>query len=96
MKMVFVVFNEGIEAEVMEGLATCHVESYTKLDKVHGVGKLSGPHMGTHIWPASNTLLMIGCEDNTKDQILEAVRKLRGAFPREGVKAFVLPMEEME
>ncbi len=95
MKMVMVVFNEGVEAEVMEALSKCHVESYTKIPRIFGVGKQSEPHMGTHVWPASNSLLMIACEDDRKNDILEEVRKLRADFQKEGVKAFVLPVEEM-
>jgi len=51
--------------------------------------------MGTHIWPGVNSLLAIVCEEENKDKILEEVQNLRSQFEREGIKAFVMPVEEI-
>ncbi len=95
MKMVWIVYNQAIGEEVDECLRRCGIESYTRFPLVHGVGQRSGPHMGTHVWPATNSLLAIVCDDERKDKILEEVRALRSRFEREGVKAFVMSVEEI-
>jgi len=95
MKMVFIVYNMAIEAEVMECLKRCGIESYTKIPRVQGVGELSGPHMDSHIWPGVNSQLQIGCTEEAKNRILEEVGKLRGSYAKVRIKAFVLSMEEL-
>lgn len=94
-KMVYIVYNAAIDEEVMACLERCRIESYTKIPTVHGAGKLSGPHMGTHVWPASNSMLLIACEDDVKDHIVEEMGNLKRAFEREGIKVFVMPLEEI-
>ena len=94
-KMVFISYNEAIDAEVMDALAqTCAADSYTKIPGVFGKGALSGTHMGDDIWPGKNNLLFVGCSAAEARQLLAAVRELRKTLGKEGVKAFVLPVEE--
>jgi len=95
MKMVFVVYNQAIETEVNQCLEECGVKYYTKFEQVFGIGKSSGPHMGTHIWPASNNALLIACDENMKDKIIQKVKEKKEEFKTEGIKAFALPLEEM-
>jgi len=95
MKMVWIVYNQAIGEEVDECLKRCGIQNYTKFPTVHGVGQHSGPHMGTHIWPGVNSLLAIACQEDTKDRLLEEVRALKRTFQREGIKAFVLSLEEI-
>ncbi|HDM76805.1 MAG TPA: hypothetical protein ENG51_10090 [Deltaproteobacteria bacterium] len=95
MKMVFIVYNSALEGEVAECLTRCKVESYTKFPILHGKGQLSDPHMGTHIWPATNAALLIACEDEKVKQILEEVKKIKKTFKKEGIKAFVTALEWM-
>ncbi|MDW3229749.1 MAG: P-II family nitrogen regulator [Acidobacteriota bacterium] len=95
MKMVFIVYNAAISDEVDECLKHCEIESFTKFPTVYGQGKQSGPHMGTHIWPATNSALMIVCDDEKVSSILEQIRQLKAAMARVGVKAFVFPVEDI-
>lgn len=95
MRMVWIAYNQAMGDEIEECLEKCGVQSYTKFPLIHGVGRHSGPHMGTHIWPGVNALLMIACSEETKDRLLAGVRALREAFEKEGIKAFVMPVEEV-
>jgi len=95
MKMVWIAYNQAIGEEVDECLKKCNIKSYTKIPLVHGVGQHSGPHLGTHIWPGVNSLLMIVCTEEIKERLLEEVRRLKRTFEREGIKAFVVPVEEI-
>ncbi len=93
--MVWIAYNQAIGDEVDECLKRCEIASYTKIPLAYGIGKASGPHMGSHVWPGSNSLLLVVCEEEHKDHILEEVRKLRKTLHKEGIKAFVVPVEEV-
>ena len=95
MKMVLAAYNEAVDDEMMDLLSDCDVESYTKWTKVLGRGEASGPHLGTHIWPKANNVLAICVDDEHAERLMDAIRELRGEFRHEGVKAFVLPVEDV-
>ena len=95
MKLVIICYNIAIHEEVLEVLKEAGVSSYTRFKEVQGVGKLSGPHLGTHIWPAINSVLIVALEEDKKDKLIEKIKELRNELGREGVKAFVLPVEEI-
>jgi nitrogen regulatory protein PII len=96
MKLVLIAYNISIDEEVMETLARCGIENYTKWSRVLGRGSSSGAHLDSHIWPGANSVLAVGLEeDNKADELLARLRKLKEQFKKEGVKAFVLPLLEI-
>ena len=50
--------------------------------------------MGTHIWPATNSLLIISCDDESSKRLMEKMKELKEHYLRLGLKAFVLNEEE--
>lgn len=95
MKKNLVVYNAAIGDEIDDCLARIEIESYTIFPKLHGKGRLSGLYMGTHIWPATNSALLIACEDEKVQHILEEESKLKSSMKKVGVRAFVMPLEDM-
>jgi len=95
MKMVIIVYNEAMDSEVMDVLEHCALKNYTKITGVFGKGGTSGTHMGDDIWPGRNNILFIACEDKFKTQLLTCTKELRRRLGKEGIKAFVLPLEEI-
>lgn len=93
-KMVMIVYNEALDDEVMEVLNKCASNNYTKVTGVSGKGNASGTHLGNDIWPGRNNILYIACEEKEAKELLSAVSSLRKNLGKEGVKAFVLPLEE--
>lgn len=93
-KMLMVAYNEAIDQEVMEALKGCGIENYTKVTGVFGCGNASGRHLNSDIWPGKNNLLYAACGSKQAQQVMECVRELRKAIGREGIKAFILPIEE--
>jgi nitrogen regulatory protein PII len=93
-KMVMIVYNEALDDEVMEVLDNCAMKNYTKLAGVYGKGSSSGIHLGNDIWPGRNNILYVACEEKQAQQILSYVKELRKKLAKEGVKAFILPLEE--
>lgn len=94
-KMVMIAYNEAIDQEVMEVLKGCTMKNYTKINGAFGSGLSSGTHLGNDIWPGRNNILYVSCDDKEAKQIISCVKELRKALGKEGVKAFVLPIEEV-
>lgn len=95
MKMVMIIYNEAIDDEVMSALQACRIDSFTKWQRVLGKGKLSGAHLDSSVWPGANNVCMTVVEDNKVIAILTQVKNLRKNLGKEGVKAFVLPVDEI-
>jgi len=95
MKMVMVMYNEAIDVEVMEVLDGCGLVNYTKVTRVFGKGKTSGTHLGSQVWPGLNYILYVACEDTQVKQLVLGITNLRKTLGREGVKAFVMPLEQI-
>ena len=93
--MVMISYNEAMDEEILELLEGCAARNFTKLIGVYGRGRSSGTHMGSDIWPGLNHLLYVACDEKQTQALLAGVRKLRQKLGHEGVKAFVLPIEEM-
>lgn len=94
-KMVMITYNEAIDAEVMEVLANCGLRNFTKIMGTFGRGTTSGTHLGDDIWPGRNNILYIACEEKEAKEILSCIKELRKKLGKEGIKAFVLPVEEV-
>jgi len=95
MKMIFIMYNIAINDEVMQILKDVGIEGYTRWERATGRGKTSGPHLGNHIWPVVNSVLAVAAEDNKKARLIERIKELRKKLGKEGIKAFVLPLEEI-
>ena len=95
MKMVMISYNEAVEAEIMDSLAECALKNYTKITDTYGSGMTSGTHLGNDIWPGKNSILYVACEDKEAGQLLSRIKELRKTLGPEGVKAFLLPLEDM-
>jgi len=93
MKMLMVVYNEAIESDVMDSLKEGGMVNYTRMEHVSGKGTRSGVHDGTDIWPGLNNVLFIAVSDEKVSSLLEKVRMLRSRLGKEGVKAFVIPID---
>ena len=95
MKMLLMVYNQATDEEVMSGLGACCIENFTKWRKVLGKGQTSGPHLDSNIWPGANNVCMAVVGEEKVPAILGEIRNLRKTLGKEGVKAFVLPVEEI-
>lgn len=95
LKMAMVVYNEAIDDEVLEMLKECGMKNYTKIAAAFGKGATSGTHLGNDIWPGRNNILYVVCEEKQTKQLLSCVTELRKELGKEGIKAFILPVDEL-
>lgn len=96
MKFMIIAYSEALDDEVMAALdgvggGCC----YTKWTKVLGKGSRSGPHLNDHVWPKANNVLALALTGGQADGLLAAVRRLRETHGHQGIKAFILPLEEV-
>lgn len=94
MKMVMVVYNEAIDLEVMEAMECLGLKNYTKVMGAFGRGEASGTHLGNDVWPGKNNILYVACSGEQSRQLGARIAELRKTIGAEGVKAFVMPLEE--
>lgn len=95
MKMITIIYNEAVDDEVADILNDCALKSYTKLTKTYGSGTASGTHLGNDIWPGLNNILYVACSDDEAKKLITRIRDARKTIGKEGVKAFVMPLEEI-
>lgn len=95
MKMIMISYNEAIDMEVTEALEKCNLENYTKIAGTYGKGRASGTHLGNDIWPGRNNILYVALRDEDVKLLMASIKDLRKTLGPEGVKAFVLPVEEI-
>ena len=95
MNMVMITYNEALDGDVMDVLKSCGLKNYTKILDAFGSGDASGIHMGDDIWPGKNHIMYVACEQPQAKQLISAIKELRKKLGHEGVKAFVLPIEEV-
>jgi hypothetical protein len=94
-KMVMIVYNEAIDMEVMEVMQKCSLKNYTKTLAAYGSGASSGIHLGDDIWPGRNNILYVACSEKETVPLMSCVKDLRKVLATEGIKAFVLPVEDL-
>lgn len=96
MKMVFVVYSRAADYDVIAAFKQAGIRGYTKLEKAFGEGTETEPKLHTHTWPGENNVLFVAIEnDSDLPEVTNLVRKLKKDHPRTGMKAFILPMEEI-
>ncbi|MDD5449497.1 MAG: hypothetical protein PHO42_02740 [Candidatus Omnitrophica bacterium] len=94
-KMVMIVYNEAIEVEIIEALEKLEIKNYTKIAGAYGRGTVSGTHLGNDVWPGRNNILFVACEQNSAKRVLSVINEMRKGLASEGLKAFVMPLEEI-
>lgn len=95
MRLVLIAYNEALDGEVLDLVRSAGATGCTKWTKVLGEGRASGPHLASHVWPKANNVLAVCAEPEAASALMDGVRKLRESLGAEGVKAFLLPVEEV-
>lgn len=98
MKMVFMVYYEHVDAQVMAMLKTLSIDYYTQWENLKGKGHGTEPHIGAGTYVRMNSALMIAFEDEAPLTALIAAITAANANarrPDERIRLFQLPLERM-
>ncbi len=94
MKSIFLIYAPAIESEVFSSLERIGIKKYTQFPMLHGVGGHSEPHLDTQVWPGTNMALFIVTDEKTKIKLLAEVAEIKKEYHEDGIKAFVMNVEE--
>jgi len=96
MKAIFIAYNQAYNEEITQLLEQFGQRGYTKWEDVGGRGSYDGePHLGNHAWPMQNHAVLSVVPDDRVSDILSALRAADAESPKLGLRAYVLPVEEM-
>lgn len=96
MKMIWIAYDEALEHDVQTALAAGGPDiGFTEWRRVAGRGHRSEPHLMTPVWPKGNHVLMTCVPDDAAARCMTALRDLRQVVGRQGLKAFVVPVDDL-
>jgi len=94
MKMLLIIGPRERHAELVRLIEVAGVHAYTELTQVTGEG-LTGKKLGTPEWPDRSTLLFSIVPDDRVTALKASLKEFKTVlYPEEGLRAFVLPVEE--
>lgn len=99
MKLVLILFNFIYDEPVRAMIERLRIPGFTEVPKVFGTGE-SGKRFGTHAFPGHDTMLLTVVAAEEVGALLDEIAAFkRGLADRArrhgGIKAFVLPVEQM-
>ena len=95
MKMLMVIGPKGREEDLRALLDRHAVRAFTQIPDVLGEGE-KGRRLDTAVWPGRESLFFSVVQDDRLAGLTAALRELAGRlYPDEGLRAFVLPVEQM-
>lgn len=95
MKMVVAIVPEARREELRALIAKHNVHSYSEADNIYGEGA-TGKHFDTRVWPGKSIMVFAVLPRDRKENLLAALREYgKTLYPSEGLRAFVLPVEEI-
>lgn len=95
MKIVFIAYGQNLDDEVTDILVDNMIANFTKWKRVGGVGQSSGVHRGKAPWPKLNNVMMLALGEDEATKVMDGVRQMRRSRGASGVKAFLVPCEEV-
>jgi len=95
MKMVVIVCPEGRHEEFRNSIEDHGIHAYTELRHAMGEGE-TGKKFASQIWPGESVIIFMVIDDGKKAEVVELVRHCQAKlYPAEGMRAFVMPVEEV-
>jgi len=98
MKLAFLVHNEHYTTMVMELLARCDIDYYTRWEHAQGKGHETEPHLGRGMFASLNGVLMIAFEDEAPLQaLIDEVQVANSEIQRrpDHIRLFQLPLDRV-
>jgi len=95
MKAIFIAFNQAYYEDIVSIMDRNEITGFTHWDNIAGRGSRTGePHLGTHAWPTMNGAFFTVVEDEKVERFMKLLNKLDSQSERQGLRAFVLNVEQ--
>lgn len=98
MKLAFVIHSEYYTTQVMDLLARCGIDYYTRWEQAMGKGHHTEPHLGRGGYPSLNGVLMIGFEDEAPlAALIREIEATNAGIARRAdhIRLFQVPLERI-
>jgi hypothetical protein len=92
--MVLVFYDRAFDENIMEALRGIDVKDFSKWQDTLGAGAHE-PHLGDPVWPGLNNTLAVVLDEEKKEEVFSAVRRLQRDYPVIALRAFTLPVLDM-
>lgn len=95
MKAIFIAFNQASYEMIIQIMEREQIHGFTYWESVAGRGTKTGePHYGSHAWPTMNGAILTIIEDGKVERFMKLLHKLDLQSEVQGLRAFVLPVEQ--
>lgn len=95
MKAIFISFNQASYEMILQIMEREQIRGFTYWESVAGRGSHTGePHYGSHAWPTMNGAILTIVEDNKVERFMKLLHKLDTQSEAQGLRAFVLNVEQ--
>jgi nitrogen regulatory protein PII len=95
MKAILISFNQAYYEAIVDLMDRSEINGFTYWDNVAGRGSRTGePHYGSHAWPTLNGVIWTMIEDDKVERFLKLLHKLDTQAEAQGLRAFVLNVEQ--
>jgi len=96
MKTVFISAFQAFYDEIIAIFDKLEIRGFTYWSETQGRGTYSGdPHYGTHAWPMLNCSFLVFMNAEKVDELLNELKRLDESAEQQGLRAFVMPCEQM-
>lgn len=90
MKRIEIIFSQALEEDIIGSLKDIpEAQFYSIIPEVWGKG-YSTPKMGSPVWPETNEIMIMYCDDSVESQITSRIKDLQAKYTREGLAYFVM------
>lgn len=95
-KDIRIVYDSAIEEQVVEIIKEQGICRYIKLPKIEGNWAKELRHLNCHIWPGTDSMIMLILETKEAREILDKFRTLKGTLEEiTPLNIVVSPIEEI-
>lgn len=95
MKAIFISFNQASYEMILQIMDREQLHGFTYWESVAGRGSHTGePHYGTHAWPTMNGAILTIVDDAKVERFMKLLHKYDMQSESQGLRAFVLPVEQ--
>lgn len=95
MKAIFISFNQAYYEDIIRIMDYNNIRGFTYWDNVAGRGSNTGdPHYGDHAWPTMNGVIWSVVDKEKVELFLKMLNKLDSQSTEQGLRAFVLNIEQ--
>lgn len=95
-KEIRIVYSDAARNEILKIFEEEKIEKYLNLEQVKAKWSKNIRHMGTHIWPGTDSIFILLLENEKAEQLTEKLKEMKKNLI-EGVDMFVIvsPVEEI-